>query len=149
MTETNKPLTLDAAIHTALEYENRVRDMYLLAVEQATEETGQRIFQKLAKEEHAHVVYLEARFKEWEKDGKVAEVELETILPNREQLEAAKGRLEKKISDYDWTLEIELLRKARQMESETGQFYKQMVAELDEEGQRLQDETARGGGVGA
>ncbi len=131
------PLSLDAAIRTALEYEHRVCGLYRRAAEQATEDTGRRIFTKLADEEQGHIDYLQSRFEEWKETGRVSEVELTTALPTRRRLEEAKERLERKVSDYDWTIEIELLRKARQMESETGMFYKQMVAELDDEGKRL------------
>lgn len=134
---TDKTLSLGEAIQTALEYENNVRDLYLDASKQATEEVGQRLFKRLADEEQGHVDFLESRLDEWEKTGKVEEVELTTLMPTRQMLNEGMARLEHRISDHDWTLEIELLRKARAAEAETGSFYKRMVSELDEEGQRL------------
>ena len=68
-----EPLKLDEAIRIALEYETRVRDMYLEAVEKATEDTGKRIFKTLADEEQGHLDYLNRRFEEWKATGHVQE----------------------------------------------------------------------------
>ncbi|MHC4469996.1 MAG: ferritin family protein [Planctomycetota bacterium] len=133
----SESMTLDEAIRTALEYETRVRDLYQDAANQATEETGKKIFGRLAQEEQGHLDYLNDRYAEWERDGKIEEQELETILPPREQIREAFARLERKAGDYDWTIELGMLKKALQLEAETGGFYKRMVAELDVEGQRL------------
>jgi len=132
-----KPLSLSEAIEMALEYENNVRDLYRDAAEKATEEIGTKIFKRLGDEEQGHVDFLNARLKEWEETGKVTALPIETLLPTRERIADGLVTLESKLEDYDWHIEIELLRKARQMESETGSFYKRMVAELDEEGQAL------------
>ena len=132
-----KPLTLDEAIDTALEYENNVRDMYKEAATQATEESGRKFFEKMAKEEQVHVTYLKARKKEWTEKGKLNVVPVKTATPTRDRIDEGLGQLAHKLKDYDWTLELELLRKARQMESETGSFYKRMVRELSEDGAAL------------
>ncbi len=137
MSDQKKPLTLSEAIETALEYEHNVRDLYIDASQKATEEVGQKIFNRLAKEEQSHVTYLKARQKEWEETGKVNLVPVGTLLPTRERLSDGLASLESKMETYDWSLEIELLKKARAAESETGAFYKRMVAELDEEGRNL------------
>ena len=137
MNDEKKPLTLSEAIETALEYEHNVRDLYIDASERASEEVGTRIFNRLAKEEQGHVTYLQARQKEWESTGKVNLVPIGTLLPTRERLADGLTTLESKMETYDWTLEIELLKKARAAEAETGAFYKRMVAELDEEGRNL------------
>ena len=132
-----KPLSLSEAIEMALEYEHNVRDLYRDAADKATEEIGTKIFKRLGDEEQGHVDYLNARLKEWESTGKISTLPIETLLPTRERIAKGLATLEKKIEDYDWHIEIELLRKARQMEAETGSFYKRMVAELDETGQNL------------
>ena len=87
--------------------------------------------------EFSAIFYLNTRFDEWERTGKVESAELATILPNREQIAAGVKTLEKKVSEYDWGVELGLLRNALNLESETGSFYKRMVAELDTEGQHL------------
>jgi rubrerythrin len=133
----SEAMTLDEAIRTSLEYEARVRDLYEEAAHAATEDSGRTFFEKLAKEEQGHLDYLNDRYAEWERDGKVAEADLETILPPRQEIRDGFERLTKKAGDYDWSVELGMLKKALQLEAETGGFYKRMVAELDIEGQRL------------
>lgn len=134
---TDEPLTLDGAIRTALEYETRVRDLYEEAAAKATEDTGRRIFGTLAREEQGHLDYLNSRYEEWQASGKVEEVDLETYLPPIQRLRDGVEGLERKMTDHDFSLEIEMLKKARELESETGLFYKRMVSELDHEGKVL------------
>lgn len=130
-------MTLEQAIQTAIDYETRVRDLYLDAAGKATEEVGTKIFEVLAKEEQGHLDYLMVRFDEWERTGKVNSPELATILPTRDRIAAGVKLLDKVMDGPDWTLELELLRKALEAESTTGAFYKSMVEGLDEDGQRL------------
>jgi rubrerythrin len=133
----NTPMTLERAIQTAIEYETNVRDLYQDAAGKATEEVGKKIFAVLAKEEQGHLDYLMFRFDEWERTGTIESPALATLLPSREQIAAGLEKLGKTIETKDWSVELDLLRKALHAESTTGEFYKQMVAELDTAGQKL------------
>jgi rubrerythrin len=130
-------MTLDKAIQTALDYENKVRDLYLEAVKTTGDELGKRIFGALADEEQGHVDYLVDRFDEWERTGKVATADLATDLPDVEGVKAGMKRLDQQMEGKDWGTELALLDRALKAESETGAFYKKMVAELDSDGQKL------------
>ena len=132
-----EPLKLDEAIRIALEYETRVRDMYLEAVEKATEDTGKRIFKTLADEEQGHLDYLNRRFEEWQTTGHVAEEPVATVLPPKEKVNEGVEKLEKAMDPQDWSVELELLRRARDLESETGSFYRRMTQEMDVEGANM------------
>ncbi len=131
------PMTLERAIQTAIEYETNVRDLYQSAASQATEAVGKKIFEVLAKEEQGHLDYLMYRFDEWERTGTIESPKLATILPSREEIAAGVAKLEKAVEVKDWSVELDLLRKALEAESTTGAFYKQMVSELDADGQKL------------
>ena len=130
-------MTLDKAIQTALEYENKVRDLYREAVENVDDEMGKRIFGALADEEQGHVDYLVDRFDEWERTGKVVSTDLATDLPDAETIKSGMKRLDQQMEGKDWSTELALLDRALKAESETGRFYKRMVAELDPEGRKL------------
>jgi len=130
-------MTLEKAIQTAIEYETKVRDTYADAVEKATEDVGKKIFQALCDEEQGHLDYLTARFDEWERTGTVKAAELTTQLPDQAGIAKGVAKLEKKVTEYDWGMELSLLKNALLLESETGQFYKNMVAELDDTGKQL------------
>ena len=45
-------MTIEEAIKTAIEYEKRVRDVYVEALDDATNPTARRVFQLMADEEH-------------------------------------------------------------------------------------------------
>jgi rubrerythrin len=132
-----EPLTLQEALKTAIEYETRVRDLYQEAVGKATEDIGRRIFQTLANEEQGHLDYLESRVAEWEKTGSVVAEEVETVLPSPERITEGVAALEKTMEGRDWSVELELLRRALQAETETGDFYRRMVGELPPEHAKL------------
>jgi len=133
-------MKLEEAIKTAIEYENRVHNVYAEAAAKATDETGKRVFGLLAKEEQGHIDYLESRLSEWKKTGHVKDVALKTILPSAKEVEAAVAKLKDKVAPQvrqDLDVEMGLLQQALQVEVETSNFYKQMTDEMDGEGKRL------------
>ena len=52
-------MTLEKAIKTALEYENKVRDTYVEFAVKVTDPEGKRVFEVLGREEQEHIDYLE------------------------------------------------------------------------------------------
>jgi rubrerythrin len=131
-------MTVEEAINTAIEYETRVRDVYAGAVERTTDPVGKRIFKVLAGEEQHHLEYLQAKLDQWRTTGKVTAEGLKTSIPSKEVLEAGVKRLETHLSTQDrGVAELQILKRALEVESETGSFYKKMVRELPAEGQEL------------
>jgi rubrerythrin len=130
-------MTIEEAIKTAIDYENRVRDTYREAQEKATDPVGKRVFGALANEEQGHVDYLMHKLKEWKETGHVTVERLDTVVPPVEKIQAAVEKLEKPLEPSDRSDELALLRKAMKVELETGDFYRRMVAELPEEGRKL------------
>ncbi|MFQ6093783.1 MAG: hypothetical protein ACE5OR_14105 [bacterium] len=130
-------MTVEQAIKTALGYETKVRDVYAEAVEHATDQVGKRIFQVLADEEQQHVKYLQNRLDEWKRTGMVTAVSLDTGIPSRETIANGVSKLKARMSDEDHGGELQMLRKALDVEIETSNFYKKMVSELPAEGQQM------------
>jgi len=133
-------MKLDSAIRTALEYEAGVYKAYREAVEKTSDEAGKRVFRALAEEEMGHIQYLKERLEEWQADGKITLKKLGTAIPrkdviNRELQDVRKSMRPKKNTPL--TVELELLKKALVAERKTSQFYKEMVAKLDGDGQKL------------
>lgn len=127
-------MTLEEAIQTAIEYENRVRDTYMESSQKASGDLGQRVFRVLGEEEQGHVDYLHSKLDEWQKTGKVTPEELETVVPPLDVLEEGVRRLESHQSGEDLRTELEMLQKALQLEIETSDFYQRMVDEMGDEG---------------
>jgi rubrerythrin len=130
-------VTIEEAINTGLEFEERVRKVYSEAAKKFAEPAARKIFSVLADEEDRHVEYLESRLDEWQKTGKVTAAALETAIPSAEAIEAGMKRLEKRMARQDYSAELEMLKKALDLEIEATDFFKQMVGELDAESQKL------------
>ena len=132
-------MDLEAAIKSALEYENHVEDLYEEAAKKATDDVARRVFQTLADEERGHVRYLESRLEEWQRTGAVTAEGLETAFPPRDVIEDGVQKLiaRAKPRTRDCSVELALLQQALQMEVETSEFYARMVKELDEQGRNL------------
>ena len=131
-------MTLEEAIKMALEYEAKVRDTYVNAAQQATDDTGKRIFKVLGEEEQGHIDYLQSRLDEWQKTGKITTEKLSTMVPSKKAIDNGIKKLDKRMSQKDHGSEMEMLRKALELETETSDFYKRMVVELGKDGKMFE-----------
>jgi rubrerythrin len=134
-------VTTEEAIKTAIEYEMRVQALYAEAAKAAKDQVAQRVLQVLADEETDHVEHLLEILDHVKRAGEAKELSLKSALPSREAIEAGIRKLRADLPAQgerpEVTGEIDLLQKALEVEIETGSFYKRMVSELGEEGQRL------------
>jgi rubrerythrin len=130
-------VTIEQAIKTGLEFEEQVRKVYSEAAKKFSDPMARKIFTILADEEDRHVLYLESRLDEWEKTGKITAATLETTIPSAEAIEAGMKKLAKRMAQQDYSVELEMLKKALALEIDATGFFRQMVAELDVDGQRL------------
>lgn len=134
-------MNLGDAITTALEFETKVRNVYRDAVSKAQDPVAKRVFGALEKEEQEHLEYLANRLSEWKKDGKVAVARLDTSVPTRPQIASEvkkiEGKLATKAPGQASDVEVDMLKRAFELEVETANFYKKMVSELSGEGQAL------------
>lgn len=130
-------MTLEEAIKTAIEFETKVKDVYVKAEKHAKDKVGRRTFRLLADEEFRHIAYLTKRLNEWKKDGRITVEKLETAIPPRKVIEREVKKLKKEVSKKDHDQELEMLQHALTTEVETSAFYKRMVAELSAEGHKM------------
>ena len=125
-----EPMKLEAAIQSALEFENRIRDLYIEAVARTDEPAGKKIFQTLADDEQRHVDYLESRLDEWQKRGKISNEILASMVPDKAAIRKEAAALQSKISEDARGLKQQMLSQALAMEIETSRFYKEMVDQV-------------------
>jgi rubrerythrin len=130
-------VTVEEAIKTSIQYENRVRDVYVEAVEKAQHPDGKKLFRLMAEEEQHHVDYLESKLDEWQGSGTVTAEGLTTAVPSGDAIAAGVDRLKDRVGDGAGKIEIEFLEKAHAVERETSGFYRQMVDELPDEAREL------------
>ena len=127
-------MNIEEALNTAIEYEERVRETYAEALAEAEDAAGKRIFKLLADEEDDHVRYLKAKLNTYNRDKTLSSEDLGTALPPVEKIQKAIEKLQDKVVFVDFKNELDLLKKAREMELETSAFYKKMVDELPDQG---------------
>lgn len=130
-------MDLEQAIKTAIGYETRVLDVYLKSEGRVEDPAGKKILALLAKEELEHLDYLKEQLREWTETGKLTPAKLKSVLPTKEQIQESQRRLESQAPGGDTTAGQEILERALEMEKETGSFYKEMVHQLDKQGQAL------------
>jgi rubrerythrin len=130
-------MTLEEAIKTALDYEVRVRDIYIDAIERVADPAGKQILEMLRDDEQYHIEYLKERLQLWKKTGKLSDKKLETIIPSAETIQRGMETVQAHMSQEVRFGETEVLGKALQAEVEASKFYQKMVDELSDEGQRM------------
>jgi rubrerythrin len=132
-------MNLAQAIETAIGFETKVHDLYVSAAQVATDEKGKRIFKVLADEEQGHLNYLQSRLQEWQKLGALKPKALKSAVPAKQAIDEAVKTLKRTVkkTKSPFPVELDMLRKALALELETSGFYKQMIQELDTEGQKL------------
>ena len=130
-------MTVEQAIKTSIEYENKVRDFYVDAVRKTGDPAGKALFKLMAEEEQHHVDYLVAKLKEWHESGRMTAEGLRTAIPPREVVEEGIAKLHATMTGERGPSEIELLEKAYAAETETSGFYRKMVGELPREAKPL------------
>jgi len=133
-------MELEEAIRTAIDYESRVHKTYMQAMEETTDVAGKRVFKTLCDEEKGHLKYLRSRLDEWRETGAITVGKLETTIPDEEAIAKGVARMRERMEAADsrkHDVELRLLDQALQAEIETSEFYKQMVRELDSDGQKM------------
>jgi len=130
-------VTIEEAIKTGLEYEVQVRKVYSEAAKKFADPVARKIFGVLADEEDRHVAYLESRLDEWQRQGFVTAEKLDTAIPSRAAIDSSVRRLQRRMSQQDYSAELQMLKKALQLEIEATNFFKRVVGELQAEERRL------------
>ena len=135
-------MELDQAIRTAIEYVAGVHRTYQEAMQRASDVKARRFFEVLRDEEMSHLKYLRERLEEWTRDGKIQVAELDTAVPSREAIDLSLQELRRELVPGSapkgrHMAELDLLRQALTAETETSNFYKEMVSTLEGDGRAL------------
>ena len=130
-------MNVETAIATAIEYENRVRDVYLDAAGQVEDPVGKGVLNVLAREEQNHVDYLNKVLVEWRASGQLLTERLETVIPPGGPVDKNVAGLKAKLADRERDSELTLLRQVLEVETETTTYYQSMVDQLPSDVQPL------------
>jgi len=136
-------MELDEAIKTAIEYEAGVHRTYQEAMQRATDAKAKRFFEVLRDEEMGHLKYLRERLEEWTQTRKIQVATLDTVIPSRDAIDHGLQEIREVLAAESpagkgrHMTELDLLKKALDVEADTSSFYKEMVRTLDGDGRRL------------
>jgi rubrerythrin len=126
-------MTIEEAMKTAIEYEIRIRDIYLEALATIDGEAGKKIFETLAKDEQRHIDYLEYKLDQFQKTGAIEHEKLASAIPDRKSIDQEAAKV-KRLTEKDFLgIKQRMLSKALKVEIETSEFYQKMVNELPAE----------------
>jgi rubrerythrin len=130
-------MDLEEAITTAMDYESRIRDIYREAAKGMGVLAAKKFLKTMGDDEQHHLDYLAERLQTWRKTGQLKVEKLETAISPEElitpQMTKFKGDISKKILGD----QKRILSRALKLEVETSNFYKRMVEEMHEEGQKM------------
>ena len=105
-------MNLETAIKTAIEYETRIRDLYLDASGDIPDPVGKALFRALGEDEQYHLSYLQDRLKQWERSGEITFEALKTTVPSREAVARGVKALRRRMAEDDRGDEKQMLSKA-------------------------------------
>jgi rubrerythrin len=130
-------MTLEEAINTAVQYETKIRDVYLAAAREVPEPAGKSFLETMAGDEQHHLDYLLDRLAHWAKTGKLTLPKLETVVPSEESITKQMVRFRSEISRRALGDHKRFLSLALKVEIETSEFYERMVSEMTGKSQAL------------
>ena len=130
-------MLIEQAIKTAIEYEQKIRDVYRKAADASGDEMGRQVFTALAADEANHVSFLVRQLKTWVEEKKITWEDLKIVLPKAAEIEADLNTIREALEPAKKREELALLAQALDVERETSDFYEKMVNELPPEGKGL------------
>ena len=130
-------MKLEQAIRTAIEYEQKIFELYADLTRKAADAAGRRVFESLRDDEENHVAYLEHRLKQLLESGEITVEKLESAIPPPEVIAQEMGKLKQRTDRDDRKNEKQMLSKALHLETETSRFYERLVGEMVAESREM------------
>ena len=110
---------------TALEYEKKIRDLYLEAAVKIDDERGKGIFNGLAEDEQSHVDFLNYSLEQLRADNVIDVNLLQTAIPARKVIDKNIEKMKAEIPERMLGDIKTVLNSALKLEKETSAFYKE------------------------
>ena len=115
----------------ALEFEKKIRDLYLSAIDIVDDERGKKIFKTLAQEEQSHVDFLEHRIGALTEQGSISLKTINTIVPDTNDLNRNIASMKVDIPEQMLGDIKRVLSSALKLEEETTQYYEKAFESAD------------------
>jgi rubrerythrin len=109
---------------SALDYENKIRDLYNSAADTVDDERGKSIFRVLAADEQSHVDFLHYSLEQLRSNKSIDIDQLQTAIPALDLINANIEKLKVEIPTQMLGNVKTVLASALKMENETSEFYR-------------------------
>ncbi len=116
---------------TALEYEKKIRDLYLSAVSIIDDNRGKAIFKTLADEEQSHIDFLEYSIETLKKSDNIDVDRLKTTIPDTETILNNIESMKVQIPEHMLGDIKQVLSSALKLEEETTEYYRKACDATD------------------
>lgn len=116
----------------ALEYEKKIRDLYLSAVKKIDDKRGKDLFKALADDEQSHVDFLEYSLDKLKNKDDVDISRLESNIPTVGKLDRNIEQMKDRIPENMLGDVKRVLNSALELEIETSRFYKESYDKAEE-----------------
>ena len=130
-------MEIEKAIRTAMDYETKIRDIYRDAFERVSDPEGKRFLKMIGDDEQHHLDYLKHKLQLWQKTGQLSAEKLESSIPAKEIIQRETKKVQAHMVQKDLSSVKIILSRALKAEVETSSFYKDMVNEMTDEGQKM------------
>jgi len=110
---------------TAIEFEKKIRDLYMTAVSIIDDDRGKAIFTTLANEEQSHIDFLEYSIEVLKSNGKISHEQLKTALPDTDTIQKNIADMKSQIPEHMLGDIKKVLSTALQLEVDTTEYYQQ------------------------
>lgn len=124
-------MTIEQAIHSAIEFETRVRDTYSAAADQVGTAEARRFFQVMSREEQGHIDYLRSREQEWRSAGTLTAAPVPSALEEESWVRKASENLQASAGDDARTSIVEHLYAALRLEEQASTHYRDLIAAVE------------------
>jgi len=112
---------------TALEYEKKIRDLYITAISIIDDERGKAIFKTLADEEQSHIDFLEHSLETLKSNGNIGHDQLKTSVPDTDTIQKNIESMKIKIPEHMLGDLKRVLSSALKLEIETTEYYQKAL----------------------
>ena len=130
-------MEIEEAIKTAIDYETKIRDIYRDAFEKVSDPEGKRFFKMMKDDEQHHLDYLKHKLHVWQETGELSAEKLESTIPAKEIIQRETEKIQAHMVPKDLSSVKIILGRALKAEVETSGFYRNMVKEMTDEGQKM------------
>ncbi len=130
-------MNIKEAIGTAMQYEQKIRDLYGEEARRTSTPEVKRFFQMLSDDEQRHFDYLNDQLNHWIENEKLEVEPMQSNVPAMGGMDSEVASVKEKLLEEDRGDVKQALSKALKAEIETSDFYRKLTEEFSDEAGKM------------